>query len=219
MKKRLIVFGDMHLDWRATKVILDEARTLGIDTALTLGDEDHFVGGSERAYDALFGALRDYRDEKPERELICCVGDDTGGVRYIIDNYVGVDPSSRELIGSPVFRRGNIIAAHDGGEILKKYGRTISNPRRRKPLVIFHGHSHSMGVLPEYRWLPENEIVHTIPEGERTVQLEEGKVYWVNPGGWAYSDWGEDRKANFAIYDPENQIVVLRTKSFLGKEI
>ena len=156
MKKRLIVFGDMHLDWEAVRAILDEARTLGIDTALTLGDEDAMASSPELVYDALFGALRDYRDEKPGRELICCVGDKTGGVRYINDNYVGINsPDTRER--RFVFKRENVIAAHFGDLILRKYRKLIDSWSGSDPLVIFHGHSHSMGVLPEYKWLEWNE--------------------------------------------------------------
>ena len=148
-----IVFGDLHLDWRALEVILSEARKLGIDTALNLGDEGCFFGGRDEDYDKLYNALRNFRDERPERELICMVGGETDLVPSdLFRNYVGVD--SRGRTGRCLVRkRGNVIAGHWGEKIFQRYKRLILNYNGLEPLIIFHGHSHSMGVLPEFKWL------------------------------------------------------------------
>ncbi len=219
MKRKMIVFGDIHLDWEAVNIILDEARNLSIDNALNLGDEDSvFVLSEPWMYDKIYGAMRDFRDEKPERELICCLGDNTGGVKpYLFENYTGFD-SKGEKIGSIVLKKENVIAAHRGEKILEEYKKFIKEYKGLEPLIIFHGHSHSMGVLPEFKWLEQNEFIHFIPEEKREFKLEPSKVYWINPGARSPDIVGRKSYANFAIYDPEKQLITLRTKKFTRTE-
>jgi len=94
----------------------------------------------------------------------------------------------------------------------------IENWEEDQPLVIFHGHSHYIGVLPIFKWLERDERERYIPEGERIIQLKPGEVYWVNPG--SPQQWigeVEDEKphgANCAIYDPSEQTVILKTIPF-----
>ncbi|MBL7169800.1 MAG: metallophosphoesterase family protein [Candidatus Aenigmarchaeota archaeon] len=212
MSDKIIVFGDIHLCYQALNVILEEADKLGIDFAINLGDEDSIFGtrrGDE--HDLIFGRLRDYRDLRSERRLICVVGNETGGVKpYLLQNYVGVDERGR-VIGDSIFREGNIIAAHHGTGILQRYGELIRGYNGPEPLVIFHGHSHSMGVLSEYKWLCSDEFVFHLEDGEQRHNLQCGKVYWVNPGrqiGFLRANIGA---ANFAIYDSQNSEILLRT--------
>jgi len=37
MNRSMIIFGDMHLHYNALEVVLNEARKMGINTALNLG--------------------------------------------------------------------------------------------------------------------------------------------------------------------------------------
>lgn len=213
MNKKIIVFGDLHSDSEATRVILDEARHLSIDSAINLGDEVSIfdnTGEFRKVYDALMR----FRDEEKGRELICCLGDKTGGVIPALKaNYVGFSADGGR-IGSLVLKKGSIIAAHDGELILREFGKMISEYKGLEPLVIFHGHSHSMGVLPEYKWLKKEEFVYFLPEGELVFRLEPSKVYWVNPGSSGPNIVGKPSYANFAIYDLEKRVITLKTKTF-----
>jgi len=40
LDQQMIVFGDLHLNWKALEAILEEARIRQIKTAFNLGDED-----------------------------------------------------------------------------------------------------------------------------------------------------------------------------------
>ena len=219
-QENVVVFGDLHLNYDALEVILEEARKENIDTALNLGDEDSFGGGLPEYYDKLFGALREYRDEKKERRLICIIGDKTWGVKPDLKrNYVGVDSKGR-IKGSVIFREGNVIAGHNAEWIFKEYADFIKNYSGSEPLVIFHGHSHSMGVLPEFKWLEQDEFIHFLSEGRREFQLEPRKVYWINPGApYPYANLNERiGAANFALYYPKEQKVILRTEFYELKD-
>ncbi|MBM3303525.1 MAG: hypothetical protein FJY76_00370 [Candidatus Aenigmarchaeota archaeon] len=211
MDSDMVAFGDLHLAWRAADIILDEARKSGIDIAFNLGDEDTFCGGPQSYYDRLYGAMREFRDEKPGRRLICLIGDKTGGVPSDLKrNYVGTDSRGR-IKGSLVFREGNVIAAHNGRWIIDELGDFIRDYPGGEPLVVFHGHSHSMGVLPEYRWLKDDEKVDFLPEGGREVRLEPGRVYWANPGAPCLYATDDSDAANFLVYSPSRRIITLRS--------
>src|SRR3989344_7184719 len=94
--ERMIAFGDLHLHWQAAQLILGYARMEGINTAFNLGDEGHkiypFLTGEQIDYDRLFHELRLFRDESPERILVCLYGDKTVGVpKDLWRNYIGID--------------------------------------------------------------------------------------------------------------------------------
>jgi hypothetical protein len=180
-----------------------------------LGDEAHkiypVIAGEQADYDRMYHELRTFRDEKPDREVICLIGDKTAGVaKDFISHYVGVDKSGK-IASSLVYRNGNVLAAHNGRWILDEYGKLINSYDGSEPLVIFHGHSHSMGVLPEYKWLVGNEFIYLIEKGEEQHELEPGKVYWVNPGCQFIRAEDGRMAANFAVYIPEDRLVTLKT--------
>lgn len=213
--KRMIVFGDVHLVWQAVKVILDYAREHSIDSVLTLGDEGHkmypYETGDQIDYDRLYHELRSFRDERSGRSLVCCIGDKTAcAPRDMKPHFVGLSESGK-VTGSVVYQNGNILAAHMGEQILKEHKKRIESFSGLEPLVIFHGHSHSMGVLPQYVWLQHGQFVDYLKSGEEQHKLEPGKVYWVNPGAEFFSVDYDARAANFAIYDPASQLVILKT--------
>lgn len=220
MGEKIIAIGDLHLNWQATKVALDFARKEGINTAFNLGDEEHeiypFAVGDSEVHERLFDELRTFIEENPNRRLICVVGDKTAGVpEDLLEHYAGYKTK-----GSVIFHEGNIIAAHNGKWILDEYGDLITNfADKTQSLIIFHGHSHSMGVLPKYKWLKDHEFVRYIPEGERQYKLKPGKVYWINPGGNSESKNEGKSVANLAVYDLETGIVILKTIPFCKEDI
>ncbi len=223
MKEKAIVIGDLHLNWQAAKVALDFAREQGINTAINLGDEAHLIypvaAGDPEDYRKLFDELRAFVQEIPNRRLICVVGDKTAGVPDDMCHYYAGTKDGR-IIGSIVFHEDNVIAAHNGQWILDEYSELIKEFNDSdKSLVIFHGHSHSMGVLPEYKWLNDNEFVIHVPEGEEEHKLEPGKAYWVNPGGnFVYNNEGQP-VANLAVYDPSQKTILLKTIPFRREEV
>lgn len=221
--ERILSFGDLHLKWQAGRVILDEARQEGIQRVITLGDEAHkiypFEAGDPMDYKRLWDELRAFRDEDPERVLTCIIGDKTAGVPPdLIRNFEVTDEDGK--VKSLVYRDGNVLAVHDGGRIMNgEYRELVEGWDQYEPLVIFHAHSHSMGVLPEYKWLKDDEFVYWL-DGEREEhQLEPRSVYWVNPGGNFMRDNNGIWTANFAVYDPQQQTVVLRTERYDDSDI
>lgn len=220
--EKVLTFGDVHLHWKAAKIILDKARTEDIRRVITLGDEAHkiypFEAGEPMDYKRLFDELRAFRDEDPERVLTCVIGDKTAGVpQDLFRNFAGVNDEGK--IESLVYSDGNIIAAHNGGYIEQEFGRFIESWDRYEPLVIFHGHSHSMGVLPQYAWLKQEELVHWLQSDEERYKLNPKSVYWVNPGGNFMQVEPGVWAANFAVYDPREQTVVLRTERYVAEGI
>jgi len=218
MPEKLIAFGDVHLNWQAARVILDHARKEEVNKALTLGDEGYkiypFGTGEQEEYDKLYHEIRTFRNEKPKRILICIKGDKTVTVPPdLFVNFVGFDDQGKN-IGSVIFHEDNIIAGHSGKWILEEHEELIKDYQGYEPLIVFHGHSHSMGVLPTYKWLQDDEKVHWLPNSEEVYNLEPRNVYWVNPGGNFMRGPDGTHYANFSIYDPEQQIVTLRTIVF-----
>ena len=223
-----VVFGDVHLHWKAVKVILDHARGVGIEKALTLGDEANAVFPQKitdwEEIARVWHELKAYRDEKNARELVCTLGDKTDALEPdIFRNFVGVDAygrrpnRARAIIHERQTEHENVLAGHRGEDILKAYGPYITYYRescdqRLPPLVIFHGHSHSMGVLSEYKFLHRHEFVDHVA-GEERYELENGKVYWVNPGAQFHEVRNGHRlmAANFAVYEPRGHVVTLKT--------
>jgi len=194
MNKKLVAFGDVHLHWQAMRLILDYAR--------------------------MWHELRVYRDEKPERKLILTLGDKTAGVASdMVKHFVGVDATSGKVTGSVIYQNGNVLAAHNGQWIRDEYEELIDGYCGLEPLVIFHGHSHSMGVFPEYKWLKDNELVDWLKQGEEQHLLELGKVYWVNPGGQFMRTNDGIMAANFAIYDPSERLVTLKTILYNERDV
>lgn len=227
--EKIIVFGDLHQNWQAAKVTLDYARREDINTAINLGDEGpRGSWGTTRKDDLnqLFRELKLFRDESSRRRLVCVLGNDTYGIpKELFVNYAGVDPQTGEGI-STTYREDNILAGHAGEWILEDYKGLVENYDGDKPLVIFHGNSHSMGVLPEYRWIKEQDFVYWLEEGKQRFKLEPQKVYWVNPGsGIAIVSQRPDGGhlvngvANFAIYNPTLQEVLLKSIRFDPDEI
>lgn len=217
MAEVLIALGDLHLNWQAGKLIFDKARSEGINTALTLGDEAHkiypFDIGDPEDYERLYDEMRQFRDELPERRLICVIGDKTAGVpKDLVRNFAGV--SAKGIIESLTWAEDNMIAGHNGEHILKEHKDRIQGYDSYEPLVIFHGHSHSMGVLPEYKWLKDSEKVDWLTEEKMEYKLEPRKVYWVNPGGNFFTNEQGLSFANFAVYDRTQQSVTLNTVVF-----
>ena len=209
MNPEVLIFSDLHLNWKACKVIFEEVKKRNITNVFNLGDEDAFIGKTDEAYRALFEPLINFNNNG--YELTCLIGNRSGGIpKELFTNYVGVNDEGR-VVGKWIYKQENIIAGHDGEQIAKAYKDVIENYDDSNPLVIFHGHSHSMGVLPEYKWLNDNEKIRIIEEGERTFKLESGKVYWVNPGAQEYMMNGTQHAANFAIYSPEKQKVTLHS--------
>jgi len=216
MNQKLVVFGDVHLRWQAMKLILDYAREHEIDTALTLGDEGHKMypleTGRQEDYDRMWHELRVFRDEKPGRGLIMTIGEKTAAVAPDLRvHFVGFDETSKRIVGSMVYQSGNILAAHNGQLIQKEHGELIRRYSGLEPLVIFHGHSHSLGVLPEYKWLEEDEFVGWLENGEERYPLQLRTVYWVNPGSQFTRTSDGRMAANFATYDPPTRVVTLKT--------
>jgi hypothetical protein len=221
--RKIVAFGDVHLYWQSTRVILDYAREQGIDTALTLGDEGPLmfplVIGNQAEYDRVWHELRTYHNEQEGRKLICCIGDKTAIVAEdLLPHFVGSIKSSKGT-EALVYQNGNIFAAHNGRWILDNHKGEIERYSGSEPLVVFHGHSHSMGVLPEYRWLKLDEQVGWLENGEEQYRLEPGKVYWVNPGGQFMIADGGRRVANCATYNPAERLVVLKTILYDERDI
>ena len=213
MDRGLVAFGDVHLQWQSMRVILDHAREHGIDTALTLGDEGYTFGPSAPSdYELMWNELRTYRDEKAGRELICCIGDHTSyPAKDLLPHFVGAKESATRGKKAVVYQDGSVLAAHNGQWILDLHRGKIEGYGGLEPLVIFHGHSHSLGVLPDYRWLRDDELVYWLRAGEEQHSLEPGKVYWVNPGSQIQRVDDGRMAANFALYNPKERLVTLRT--------
>lgn len=76
-----------------------------------------------------------------------------------------------------------------------------------------------MGVLPEYKWLKDSELVNWLQHGEEQHALELGKVYWVNPGGQFMRADNGRMAANFAMYNPAEKLVTLRTVLYNERSI
>ncbi len=213
--ERLIAFGDLHLHWPAAQLILGYARAEGINNALNLGDEGAKLypleSGDEIDYLRLYHELRLFRDESPKRVLVCVLGDKTGWVpKDLYTNYADVTAEGK-ITGPSIYHHDNIIAVHHGKVLEEKHKKLVDDHKGYEPLVIFHGSSHSMSVLPKYKWLNDNEFVYWLERGVEKYQLKPGKVYWVNPGGNFIMDDKGRMTANMAIYDPINQEIILQT--------
>ena len=211
---QVLAFGDLHLNWQAGRHIFNVARAQNINHVISLGDEAHkiypFATGDEQHYELLFDELFRFADEDASRQLVCVAGDKTAGVPpELLPNFVGVSDDGR-MESSAIYRNGNIIAGHSGKWIVEEYGDFIEEYNGDEPLVIFHGHSHYIGVLPVYKWLDDHEKAHFIPEGEVRVTMEPGDVYWVNPGGNYFEHEGL-MLVNYAIYDRSEQTISLRS--------
>lgn len=224
MNEECIIFGDVHLNWKAVVLILDYARKNCIETVLTLGDEAHkkypYLTGEQEDYDRIWHEFRVYKKENPNRKLILTVGDKTAGVaKDMFKYFIGVDAKTGKITGSTIYKEDNVIVGHDGQSIMDKYGPLIDQYDGLEPLVIFHGHSHSMGVLPEYKWLNDDEFVGWLKNGEEHHILKPGMVYWVNPGGQFLKTDDNKMAANFAKYNPKNHSVTLETIFYKEEEI
>lgn len=211
--ERIIAFGDIHLHWAAAQAILGLAEKKGINCAVNLGDEaiisptDSERGELTYVYDQ----LRRFKSGNVRRVLVCVAGDKTGYVpEDLIDTYYHPEPNKPSHSQPFIFHQDNIICVHRGGYILEKYKYILKSYTGYEPLVIFHGHSHSMGVLPEYKWLENNEFVHFMDKTTK-YHLQPRKIYWVNPGAvFAVAENGR-MAANCAIYDPVNQEIILQS--------
>ncbi len=214
--EQIATFGDLHAKWDAAQTLLAHIMSEGFNIVFNLGDEQtrlYPLEQEKEAMDALFGELRKYVEGDANRTLVCLLGEK---IFYIPRNlwkyYVGVDPQTGKISKKIYYQHENILAVHNGGRLLE-YPETrelISGWKNYEPLVIFHGHSHSVGVLPYYKWLAENKIVDYIPEGVRKYPLEPRHVYWVNPGSVtrvAANIW----VASLAEYDPNQQVITLRS--------
>lgn len=215
MAEKILIFGDLHANWRAGKVILDQARSQNINFVVTLGDEGpKFFSmelGAEAHVKSIFDQMIQYRDEHAGRRLVCLIGNDTPKPPgELMGNYVGAT-SGGELAGPFIWKHNNMIAGHKGERILEDNEELIRQYHGNEPLVIFHAHSHSMGVLPEYRWLGGEEKVRWLKRGKSIRKLKPGRVYWVNPGGHTYTNDQGIPMANFAIYDREQHKISLRS--------
>lgn len=211
----IIAFGDIHLQWQSAQVILQHARLEGINNALTLGDEGAkfypLESGEEIDYFRLYNELRLFRDENPRRVLISVLGDKTVWVpKDLFKHYVDIAPSGK-ITGPSIYHHGNIIGAHHGQSLTDENKRLITDYDGYEPLVIFHGSSHSMGVLPKYKWLKDDEFVYWLKKGVEKYQLKPKKVYWVNPGGNFIRKDNNKFVANFAVYNPQNQEIILKS--------
>lgn len=214
--EKIIAFGDVHLCWQATQVILNYARKQEIDNVVTLGDEGHkiypFETGDKIDYQRHYHEIRRYQEENPKRIVVSVLGDKTVWVpKDLYSNYIGVD-SSGNVQGPSIYHHKNIIALHHGERIAKGKCRTILDEYSGEaPLVIFHGSSHSIGCLSRYKWLAESEFVFLLENREERHQLKRGKVYWVNPGGNFMRNRKGQNCANLAVYDQKNQEITLLT--------
>jgi hypothetical protein len=217
MDSDMIVFGDLHSKPDALETILGHAEQNNISVALNLGDENHLYG-DECELEKVYELLRNWRDASSRRRLICVASDRTDDViSTLCRNYVGMNKRG-EIKGKSIFKEGNILAAHEGKDILEEYGDFIKNYHAREPLMIFHGHLHSMNVCGEYRWLNDNEKIRFIKEGEKHWKLRNRTVYWVSPGkaGWPGNDeygYGSTEVANFALYHPKDKKLTLKSVS------
>lgn len=218
LTKPVLVFSDIHSQESALEVILNHARVEGIQTVMSLGDEHSPFLSSDIdsliQIRELYNRLARWKNEDKNRRLICLPGDTTYDVpEGLWGNYNGHIREGDIFVRS-IYREGNIIASHWGERIYEKHKEFIKNYDGRIPLVIFHGHSHSIGVLQEFKWLRDEEIVDHIEEGERVIKLERGKVYWANPGSvGCFEDpiKGSGSSANFLVYDPINWTITLKS--------
>lgn len=76
-----------------------------------------------------------------------------------------------------------------------------------------------MGVLPEYRWLKDNELVDWLKDVEEQHILEPGKIYWVNPGSQFMRTPDQRMAANFATYNPAERLLTLKTILYNERDI
>lgn len=176
MDSSIIVFSCLHSKPDALETILGHAEENNINVALNLGDESHLYG-SEWELKEIYERLKRWRDTSSERRLICVAGWATRDViPELRKNYVGMNKKG-EVVGKNIFEEGNILASHEGKDILNEYGDFIKNYHGQESLMIFHGHLHSMNVCREYKWLEDNEKVRFIKEGEKHWTLSSGTVY------------------------------------------
>lgn len=211
--ERLIVLGDLHQTWQSAYIIFKEALESNIDVAVNLGDEaaNPFDKYDNMDFQSIWILFRRFRDASSTRRLICVQGNNTAEVpKDLFVNYIGVNEQGQQ-IEPPIWHEENIIAGHKGELIVDLKEDFITGYVDKDPLVVFHGHSHSMGVLPEFKWLERDEMVHWITEGKRIYNLEAGKVYWVNPGANNLVTPDGLNAANFAIYDRTQQMITLRS--------
>ncbi|MBS3158516.1 hypothetical protein J4206_04480 [Candidatus Woesearchaeota archaeon] len=210
MNQKAIIFGDIHSQWRAAKIILDEARKSGIDLAVNLGDDIEHFGTDDYDMTMLWETFRKFLRENPRRKLIGLFGEHNARLPVdILESYIGVDSDGRP-IGSLIYKEGNVIAGHNGGEILDQHGDTIHGHSGLEPLLVLHGHSECINILPEYRWLRGPDKVRFL-EQDQMHKLEPGRVYWVSPGRARWQEEYSSNHVNFAVYDPKSLEVTLRT--------
>jgi hypothetical protein len=122
---------------------------------------------------------------------------------------VGMDDEGK-VIEKSIFKEDNILAAHKGMDIEKVYGSLIKSYHGTEPLVIFQGHIHSINVLREYKWLSYDDKVHFIKVGVKHFYLDPGTAYWISPGRACYIG-SRTETINFAIYDPKERLVILKS--------
>lgn len=211
----MIVFGCLHSKPDALETILKHAEENNINVALNLGDESHLYG-IDWELKNIYTLLRDWRDASPERRLICVAGWATRSVTpKLRKDYIGMNKKG-EVTGKSIFKEDNILAAHEGKDILAEHGDFIRNYSGPEPLMIFHGHLHSMNVCREYRRLDDNEKVRFIKEGEKHWELRDRTVYWVSPrkASWPGNDeygYGSTEEINFALYYPKDRKLTLKS--------
>jgi hypothetical protein len=215
MDSNMIVFSCLHSKPDALETILGYAEENNINVALNLGDESHLYG-SEWELKEIYELLKQWRDASSERRLICVEGWATRDViPQLRKNYVGMNKKG-EVNGKSIFKEGNVLAAHEGKDILEEYGDFIRNYHDQEPLMIFHGHLHSMNVHGEYKWLDDNEKVRFIKEGEKHWELKDRTVYWASPGkaswpGNTEYGGGPTEAINFALYYPKDRKLTLKS--------
>lgn len=208
MKRPFVFFGDVHLNVGAEKVIFDYAKRLGINSAITLGDEDHpNIEEREKRREILYNF---YRKFKKNGSLVCIIGDKTGEI-----------PQDFSAKFMKFYKQDNIIAGHDGSEILDKFRIELKTYHKNgtKPLIILHGHDHHLGVDNCYKHRELYYKNHHIISGSVEHDLLPWKNYWINPGGNFHDLRSAEKYANFGIYDPAKEKITLITLPYNEKEV
>jgi len=222
MKTKIIAFGDVHLHWKSAKIIFNYARDIKANTVITLGDEANkifpFAIGKMEHYDYLYNEYIKFRNEE-NKQLICTAGDKTAGIpKELLHNFIGLNPKTGKIDNYVYFDNENkVLASHFGEYIKSEYEDLLKNYSGDKPLVIFHGHSHSMGILEKYKWLTDDEMRFYLENGEEKHNLEPGKIYWVNPGG-NFERKNKHLFANFAVYNISERIITLKSIPYEDEE-
>ncbi len=212
MNQKAIIFGDIHAEWKAVEIILNEARRLGIDIAVNLGDDRAHFGDDDYETYMLWETFRRFLNEKEGRRLIAVFGEHNARPPIdIASSYVGAG-SERVRIEDLIYRQDNVIAGHNGEYISAIHGPSINGYSGHTPLVVLNGHIHCITIQPNYRRIDENEKSRLrFLTKEQTHKLEPGRVYWVNPGKARWQEEYSKNYINFAIYDPQRLEVILKS--------